>query len=511
MPLRLRDIIDDCYDRLLPVLSGPPMLAFLPALMLAGYWLVGELALVGLALGFPLVLGAFGLARRAEGHGLLTERRLRNCDSFETLLDHMVQVASHSGRRTGCLLIIPDEAAALRTRLGDADYSDLLQQMHDRVAGALRGRDQLRRLGDDRLAVALAPVQRLSQGNALHMANRLQAALELPFPTRDGPQRIYVAVGLALASDVGEPGGGALLDAADQALTQARKHPPGALRIYASENSRNTDVIPMQISDILAGLDRNEFLPWFQPQISTDTGRISGLEALARWDRGPGTPLPPAGFIAALNKAGQIPRLDDQIQTRALAQLRTWRASGLDIPQLSLNLSAQTLGQPGLVERLEWSFDQHGLEPCDICLDVPFALLTKDEGSGWQANLTRLAQLGCQLDLDDFSGEDLTLPPALDTRISRLKLSANITRNIAKDTASQRRLTTLIEKCDPRGIDILAKGVETPEDHAILAQLGCRHIQGFVVGAPMPAADCAKWVAAHEASPSTLPPVGRLG
>ncbi|MBU2999004.1 bifunctional diguanylate cyclase/phosphodiesterase [Roseovarius nubinhibens] len=511
MPLRLRDLIDDCYERLYPVLTGPPMLAFLPALVLAGYWLGGELVLVGLALGSPVILVLFGLLRPGDEDGLRTKRRLRNSDSFADMLGTMVQLAAQSSRHTCCLLIAPDEPEALRARLGETEFTTVMQQIHDRVASVVRGRDQVRRLGEDRIGVAMAPVHRLSHGNALHLANRLHAALEPHFPLGGGGQRIYVAIGLALASDVEDAGGRALLDAAEQALALARKHPPGALRIYAQRAPSAGRVDLPQLSDILAGLDRSEFTPWYQPQISTDTGRVSGIEALARWDRGKDTIMTPAGFVGALEKAGQIPRLDEQMQIRALAQWANWQASGLDIPQLTLNLSSQTLRQVDLAQQLEWTFDQFGVEPGQICFDLPYAIAAQTRATELITTLARLHQMGCQLDLDDFSATNFDTEHPFHEHITRLKLSANLTRNIARDTAAQRRLTDLIETCEPRGIEILAKGVETPEDHAILAQLGCRHIQGFVVSAPMAGPDCARWLAAHGTTRADLPDVGRLG
>jgi len=493
-------------------LSGPQALAFLPALVLAAFWLGGEGWLILAALALPLLYAAIGgfspaASEAAPPRDSTTGLPLR--EALEAALDDRMEMARVRGRGTGCFLIVLDDFDDIVDRYGSAAAEEVLARTADRLCAAMRAGDLVCRIGPDRFGVALATVSHLDLEIAIQVAARLQSTVEEPVAL--GATAVYLScsIGFCLGARAPEATGRGLLSAADCALDEARVNGPSAIRAFAPGMSQRAQPRPVRTDEVEAGLAAGQIAPFFQPQVSTDTGRVTGFEALARWchpDRGV---ILPADFLPPLEAAGQMDRLGEIILTRALAALQDWDAAGLEIPSVGVNFSPAELRDPKLIEKVRWQLDRFDLAPGRLVVEVLETVVAASPEDTVVRNVNGLAALGCRVDLDDFGTGHASIASMRRFAVSRLKVDRSFVMKVDRDAEQQKMVSAILTLAERLGLDTLAEGVETRGEHAMLAQLGCRHVQGFRIGRPMPADQIADWVRAHEAGLSSAPPIGR--
>lgn len=501
-------------------LTGPGILAVLPALVLAGFWLGGEGALLLIALGVPVCLALCGtLAPAAPANDRRRDPETDE-DGFDAAVDAAVRRAMQTSRRTGCILLALDDYDALCDRFGAAATDRLMTQATDRLSAALRGRDTVTRIEDNVFAVCIAPVRQLDLGNMLQMAKRLQSTLEEPMMIDATTAYVTASVGLALDTGLARSGtftsgpqersGPALLNAATVALAEARRHGPSATRAYSQDmQGPVVQCTPALVQAASEALENGQIQPWFQPQVSTDTGRISGFEALARWSH-PGRGLiSPAEFLPALGQGARMERLGEVMLCNALAALKSWDAAGLDVPHVGVNFSPDELRDPNLVKRIEWDLDRFGLAPDRLSVEILETVVAASPDDTVVRNIAELSRLGCGIDLDDFGTGHASISSIRRFDVQRLKIDRSFVMRVDRDPEQQRMVSAILTMAEQLGLATLAEGVETAGEHAMLAQLGCGHVQGFGIGRPMPLDETGDWARAHLAKLRPPPVIGR--
>lgn len=496
-----------CHAAVGAQLRRPELMVFLPAATLAAFWLGGEQILILVALGLPLIFafaGAFrfGAQPPAAGDavsGLALPARVVGA------LDAALQGGAQTGLLTGCLVVQFDDASALLDRHGRAAQAEVLAHAGQRLASVLRPGDTVARLEGGGFAVALAPVRRLDLETMVQLAARLQAALATPFSIDQARLYVTVSVGFCLGVRSPEPTGRALLDAAQVAADEALRNGPGAIRAYAPDMARNrADRDAMR--EVLEGaLDHGQIVPWFQPQVSTDTGAITGFEALARWNHPDRGLVAPGEFMTAIEEAGLAERLGEVILYHALSALSAWDKAGLRVPTVAVNFSAAELRNPRLAERLKWEIDRFGLSPERLSVEILETVVADTDNDVVVSNIAQLARLGCGIDLDDFGTGHASISNIRRFAVRRIKIDRSFVTKVDEDRDQQKMVSAVLSLAERLGLDTLAEGVETTGEHAMLSQLGCGHVQGYVIGRPMPFADTAAWIVAHRAKVSVAP------
>jgi len=478
-------------------LRQPEALALLPAAMLAAFWTLGEGALVLAALVLPavMVLADRWLAWGGRsGAGAVPVKQM----ALTRILDAHVQSAMRAGRTTICYVLRLDDADTLAARLGKEGMAQALQLISDRLGGALRDGDLVARYGANDFVVLLKPVLRADLESALQIAARMQAAAEAPLSIAARTVHVTLSAGFCLASRAPAPGGLALLDAAGLALADAQRNGAGTIRAFTAGMLAPQIPQPDLAVALELALERREISAHFQPQISTDTGQITGFEALVRWQRPDGTLVAPADFLPALFSAGLSGRLSEVMLTQSLSALRDWDRAGMMVPMVSVNFSREELSDPQLIDRLKWELDRYNLSPDRLTAEVHESLAADagdDEGSDVVLrNIAALAAMGCGIDLDDFGTGQAPISGIRKLAIKRIKIDRNFVKGVDHDPNQQKLVSAILTMAETLGIDALAEGVETRAEHAMLAQLGCRHVQGFGIGSPMPAQAVSAWV-----------------
>jgi diguanylate cyclase (GGDEF)-like protein len=334
-------------------LRRPELLVFVPAATLAAFWLGGEQILILTALGLPMLFATAGAFREQE-------------DSTATLLDGLCGLGMRpqiigaldramrdrpvTGLAPACIVVQFDEAGTLLDRHGRAAQTEVLDRCAARICSALRQGDTVARLEGGGFAIALNPARRLDLETMVQLSSRLQSALSAPVSVDAARLYVSCSIGFCLGPRSPAPTGKALLDAAQIAADEALRNGPGAIRAYAPDMARKRADRDAFRGALDLALDSGQIRPWFQPQLSTDTGAITGFEALARWHHPERGVIPPAEFLPAIEEAGLSERLVEVILYHAMSALVRWDKAGLKVPKVGVNFSAAELRNPRMGE-----------------------------------------------------------------------------------------------------------------------------------------------------------------
>ncbi len=491
------------FYRLGQWMRRPENLAFLPALTLAAFWLGGETTLILAALGLPIVYlfsGAFKVdGRPPEGAAQDGTTGLILREGLVGALDSMLAGLRQSGKSTACLVIHLDDARTLVDHHGHEARSEVLRRTAERIQDVLRGGDIVARLEGDSFAVAMQPVARIDLESVLQLATRLQQALTVPIAIDALRVHVSASVGFCLAARAPAARGRVLLDAAEMAAKQALANGPGAIRAWSDSMQRAHSDRRTLRDQLETALENGQVQPYFQPQISNETGALSGFEALARWDHPERGQIPTAEFLPLVAEAGLSERLGEVMLFGALTALSEWDAAGLDVPSVAVNVTQEELANPQLPERLQWELDRFGLAASRLTVEVLETVVASVENDVVVRNLGAISKMGCGIDLDDFGTGHASLAAIRRFGVRRIKIDRSFVTRLEEEAEQRKMVAAILSMAEQLGLDTLAEGVESAAEHALLSQLGCGHVQGFGIGKPMRFEITDVWITRHRA------------
>ena len=495
--------------RMRRALSGP-LVALLPAICLTAFWLAGEAALVLAALVLPLVYifaGDAAVARPLPApRDAATGLALR--DSLERVLDHSLR-NTEGGGKTACLMLRIDEFDTYRDRFGQTAADDALHRIAERLNSALRDDDLVCRMGEASFGIAIGPVTQLDLEAAIQLASRLQSAVEEPLALDATTAHLSCSIGFCLGARSPLPTGASLIAAALAALREAARFAPSAIRSFSAEMQAGRQAGALSGTEVAQALESGQILPFFQPQVSTDTGLVTGFEALARWCHPERGMIPPCDFLPLVEQAGLMERLGDMMLVQSLIALRRWDEAGVCVPQIGVNFASDELMNPQLVERVRWQLDRYGLDPNRLTIEVLETVVAASPDDVIARNINGLAKLGCRIDLDDFGTGHASISSIRRFSVERLKIDRSFVMKVDVDLEQQRMVAAILTMAERLGLSTLAEGVETAGEHAMLAQLGCNHVQGFEIARPMPFEQTVEWIRAYHGGLIEAPKFGR--
>jgi len=494
-------------------LTSLKMIAFAPAITLGAYWYAGEGGLLFSALAFPALLWASVWLKHARVQQGAGETRLSPRATTIALLDETINAAPSGDRGCACLTLEIDGFPGLRARVGHQSADRVVSETTRRLQDALRDHDQVVGLQPGRFAIIVsAKSRRIDLEVLIQLSARLQAAVSEPVSVDASHVLVTSCVGFSLPSRVPQQTGQAYLTSAEAALADAQHSGPGSVRAF-SEGMQVPAIIQAhstaEVVAVTEALENNQITPWFQPQVSTDTGDLTGFEALARWEIPGQPPILPNGFLPSLADAGLTERLCEVILFHSLTALREWDRAGLDVPSVAVNFSAADLRDPGLVDKIRWDMDRFELAPERLTIEILENVVALSDEDIITRNVAALARLGCRTELDDFGTGHASIGNIRRFDIGRIKIDRSFITRVDSDRDQQNMVAAILTMAEHLNVDTLAEGVETVGEHAMLAQLGCRHVQGFSIGRPMPLAQTQAWIEAHRARIQNVPSVPR--
>lgn len=506
MPPKIGHILSSGRALLRTTVTGPQILAFLPALTLGAYWYGGEAVLLFVALLFPALLalgGAFEQAPSVYPRDHLTG--LTNRDGIIEALNHAIREGEDQGLSTAAMVITLDEFTSITERFGARATDDILCKVADRLVETCRDADMIGRLQGTSFSVALCPVLRVDLEAMIQLSGRIQAAIAEPISMDATTLYVTASIGFSLPGRVNEQTGEALLDAAECAMVDARRNGPGAIRAYSAEMKSRITQQHALMQEVGAALENGEIRPWFQPQISTDTGRVTGFEALARWVHPERGMIPPSEFLPAIEAAGLLERLSEVMLFQSLSAMRSWDGAKAKVPTVGVNFSSDELRNPNLVEKVRWEIDRFELTPDRLVVEILESVVADGDDDVIARNIAELAKLGCAIDLDDFGTGHASIGHIRRFAVGRIKIDRSFVMKVDQDQDQQKMVAAILTMAERLELETLAEGVESTGEHAMLSQLGCGHVQGFGIARPMPFEDTLAWVDKHNRKLSKAP------
>ncbi|RRH72498.1 putative bifunctional diguanylate cyclase/phosphodiesterase [Falsigemmobacter faecalis] len=482
--------------------TGAPFLVMGgPVLALAGFWVAGERGLVVAVLALLLLAVATGAWRQPDSARQSDPAEPYSRDRFLAELDSRLMQAESQGMGTGCIVLQFDDAGTLLDRYGRSTQTEVIRSMGERLVSALRQGDRVLRLEGGGFAISLSPSRRLDLEAMVQLSSRLQALVAEPVTFGGARILATCSAGFCMGARVQRGSGAELLDCAQVSADEALRNGPGALRAFAPGMARKRAERDARRAELEEALDAGQIRAWFQPQISADTGEITGFEALARWQHPERGVIPPAEFLPAIGDSGLSERLSEVMVFNALVALSRWDTAGLRVPGVGVNFSSDELRNPRLADKLKWELDRFDLTPDRLSVEVLETVMSMGEADVIVRNITELARLGCRIDLDDFGTGHASITNIRRFGVHRLKIDRSYISRVEQDREAQRVLTAILSMAEQLGLDTLAEGVETPSELALLSQLGCGHVQGFGIARPMPFEATSDWIRSHMARP----------
>ncbi|WP_299295119.1 bifunctional diguanylate cyclase/phosphodiesterase [uncultured Tateyamaria sp.] len=509
MRIRLPRTFAVFRKRLATALSGPQMLAFVPALTLAGFWLGGEAALMLVAVAAPvawLLLGGMdawiaNAARGQQNGGLV------GSDAFTAHADALRDELRGATMTSAIFAIELDEFSLLKDRFEPGAVDRVLKAVGDRIMAAAREQDTVSRIGDCRFGVCLEQVRHLDLESCIQLSGRIQQAIEEPIAIDGTSVYMSSSIGFCLLARAPRDTGRDWINGSIAALHEAQRRGPTSVRAYSTELHSRLKTRANLRDEVAAALERGQIQPWFQPQISTDTGKVTGFEALARWIHSDRGAISPAEFLPAIEDAGLLERLAEVMIYHAFTALKAWDSAGLHIPHVGVNFSGSELNNPRLVDKIRWELDRFDLTPDRLAVEILETVVTDTSDDTITRNINALSELGCRIDLDDFGTGNASISSIRRFGVGRIKIDRSFVMKADRDPDQQRMISAVLTMAERLDVETLAEGVETVGEHALLAQLGCDFVQGFGIARPMPFEKTLDWVRTHEAKLQEAPTI----
>ncbi|MGO4784892.1 putative bifunctional diguanylate cyclase/phosphodiesterase [Cryobacterium sp. W22_MBD10_FK3] len=435
----------------------------------------------------PLVFRQRLLRRQARTDDLtgLPNRRALYADAPALLTLHRVATRQ---RHSALMLLDLDRFKEVNDSLGHDVGDGLLVQVSRRLAAALPDDARLSRLGGDEFAILLPNA---GEAEATAVALRLRDALAATF-TLDGLSvQTSVSIGIALFPEQGHDLGD-LLRRADMAMYKAKSGRLGH-HLYRSEDDSHGDTRLRTLQELRTALSDDQLVVYYQPKIDLQTGEVSGVEALVRWEHPTRGLLLPEAFLDLVEEAGLMHALTRIVLTKALNQAVLWRAAGQNLT-IAVNMSASSLVNVDLPEEIVRMVVVRQLPPSALMLEVTEDFLMSDRARA-RTILTRLREAGIQIAVDDFGTGYSSLSYLRDLPIDELKLDRSFVLPMADDARAASLVASTIDLAHSLGLRMVAEGVESGVAYDELARYGCDHAQGFFMSHPVPALELDTWLA----------------
>jgi len=421
-------------------------------------------------------------------HDRLTD--LPNRAMFEQLLDLALARAQRGNLGVAVLFVDLDNFKLVNTSLGHAAGDELITQLAKRLSGAVRETDLVARQGADEFLVLLADIelddtQEGGLATAEPVVTRIQSALAAPFEIAGTEMFATASIGVSLfpslANDAQE-----LLSQADAAAFRSKQINPGGYSVFTQDSDEAVDQLSFRTRLRKAVEDRVWTLN-YQPLVESETGRMIGVEALLRWEDPELGFVSPGQFIPLAEETGLIVAIGEWVAEELFRQAKAWREQGIELEEISFNVSPRQLWQPKLVETIFGHLEASEFDADRVVIEITETAAMIDP-EGTQRILWALHDRGFRLAIDDFGTGYSSLSRLKDLPVSILKIDRTFVKDIPTDPEAIRMASAIVGLAKSLGMRPLAEGIETAEQRRFLVEMGCELGQGYYYSRPLPAA-----------------------
>jgi diguanylate cyclase (GGDEF)-like protein len=409
---------------------------------------------------------------------------LFNRKLFRERLDLAVRDASGRGSQLAVLLLDLDRFKTVNDSLGHGIGDRLLEVVAGRIRDNVKDGSVVARLGGDEFAVLVENVR--GEDEALEVAHRLLEALVPPARLGDYEIVVTASIGVCLYPDHGETAE-EVLRRADKAMYRAKLNGRDGCELFSDENEESRSGVLERLrfeSGVRSALERNEYVVFYQPQMTMDRRCLLAVEALVRWNHPKFGLVPPAKFMPFLETTGLIKNVGAWVLETAAAEVRSWQKRGFPDLRLTVNLSARQFESPDLVEGIAKTLSTTGFPASHLELEITESLLMRDIDRT-RAILEELKYSGIRIAIDDFGIGYSSLAYLTKFPLDCLKIDQSFVRDIETDADDRAVAEAIIGLGHNLRLDVVAEGVETEPQLSFLQ--GCDGFQGYLIARPQPA------------------------
>lgn len=408
--------------------------------------------------------------------------KLPNRLLLEDRLEHAIGRAKRKRIRFAVLFIDLDGFKAVNDAYGHPVGDRLLREIAGQLATCIGTGDTLARLGGDEFVV-LTDVD--DHADAATLAETLLEAVQQPVVLESGEISITASIGVAVFGSDGDSARD-LLANADAAMYSAKEQGRNAYCLFEASMNRGAHEQMALIQDLRRALPLDQFSLYYQVKLQAPSGPLAGIEALLRWHHPDRGMVPPDVFIPLAERTGLILEIGRWVLNEACRQLACWRAEGLDVPSVSVNLSPTQFRSPGLLGKIEDALIRHGIPPSSLVLEITESTAMHDPEASLEI-LQRLVSRGVRISIDDFGTGYSSLLHLKRLPASELKIDRAFIKDLVRGGEDAAIVSAIIALGRTLRLSVIAEGVENQAQQQLLTELGCTSLQGFHLGVPSPA------------------------
>ncbi|CAN7368914.1 EAL domain-containing protein [Bradyrhizobium sp. LjRoot220] len=403
--------------------------------------------------------------------------------------------ACPAGKHVALAFLDLDNFKDVNDTLGHSAGDELLVGFAQRLRAQIQPTDMLGRLGGDEFVIVL-PNRNAAEASL--MASRITEALVNPLQIGAKQVAMSASVGISMypdnATDIDT-----LIQQADAAMYKAKQAGRSTFRFFSADMDRLAEQRLAHSAALRRAIANDVLQLQYQPQIRTSDGAIHGVEALARWYDPELGEVSPSKFIPLAEECGLIEQIGLWSIREACRQMAEWRAAGVDIPSVSVNLSPINFQNANLAAAVGGILADHRLPPHVLTLEITEGVIMNERSVAIET-MHALRTLGVGLSLDDFGIGYSSLSRLAHLPIRELKIDRTFMHDVESDPSARAIVTTVVRVGQSLNLTVVAEGVETDEQRDLLTELGCDVIQGFLYARALSPAAFGRWLLDHSAA-----------
>ncbi|MET0267803.1 MAG: EAL domain-containing protein [Duganella sp.] len=397
-------------------------------------------------------------------------------------LDRAMLLAQRSLRQLAVMFIDLDRFKSINDTLGHMTGDQLLKEVANRLCCAVRASDTVARLGGDEFVVLLPGIDNIEESNAV--AEQIIEALAVSFPLAGRHLHITPSIGICLyphdGSDVAT-----LMRNADTAMYHAKASGRNNYQ-YFKQVMNQTAAQHFELeTNLRSALAQDQFALYFQPIMDIGTRRLHAMEVLLRWRRGGEIIGMPDSFIPIIEENGMIVPIGEWVIRQACEQSMAWLRAGFMPVPLAVNLSARQFMHGGLVESVRRILDETGIDPALLEFEITETALMQ-HGEHTLDILGQINAMGIRLSIDDFGTGYSSLAYLKRFPVKKIKIDRAFIKDLPGSAEDRAIVAAIIALSDSLQLSVVAEGVETEGQYALLQRNGCQYAQGFLFSEPAP-------------------------
>jgi len=397
-------------------------------------------------------------------------------------IEKNIEKALLDDKRFAILFVDLDKFKLINDSLGHSHGDDILKKVARRIEENIRHDDYLARSGGDEFLIILNDIE--DENEITEIAKNIVRRFRKPFELEDITVHITCSIGICLYPKNGN-NMETLMKNADIAMHKTKERQGNGYQFY-NDNMHNQIKNKFDIAEsLIIGIQKDEFILYYQPKVDIITDKIIGVEALVRWNHTKKGMIYPNQFIPIAEETGFIKTLDKHILKLACIQIRDWIDRGKDPINISVNVSPKLLHEENFIPHLEAVFELTKIDPKYISIEIIETAAMEDKEYVYNV-LNKLRSKGIKILLDDFGKGYSSLSYLKDLPIDKVKIDKLFVDEICSNNVNRTIMKAIIDMSKALNLKVLAEGVETVDQLNLLEELECQSYQGYLYSKPVP-------------------------